>query len=74
MRTDQKGHSARFPEILILQEALGGGPGNGTECTLETTGDCKGASGKTSGRSWFPNAPLRATSSCPTRSMSAAIA
>ncbi len=35
---------------------------------------CKGAFGKTSGRSNFQDAPLRATSSNPTRSMSCAIA
>jgi hypothetical protein len=35
--------------------------------------NCKGASGKTSGRSIFPNAPLRATSSTTMRSMSGAI-
>jgi len=34
---------------------------------------CKGAFGKTSGRSNFQDAPLRATSSDPTRSMSYAI-
>ena len=34
---------------------------------------CKGAFGKTSGRSIFPNAPLRATSSSTRRSMSDAI-
>ncbi len=35
---------------------------------------CKGAFGKTSGRSNFQDAPLRATSSDPVRSMSCAIA
>ena len=38
-----------------------------------TRGECKGASGKTSGRSIFRNAPLRATSSTKRRSRLAAI-
>ena len=55
----------------------GGKPANRAECTFihkrNDKRSCNGAFGKTSGRSIFPNAPLRATSSATRRSMSDAI-
>ena len=70
--------SARFP-CLILRPYSEDSRGRAAEKSggdpmVDARSICKGASGKTSGRSCFPNAPLRATSSALTGSMSHAIA
>src|SRR5271156_1526849 len=74
----QNNQSALRPvSLLILSfqgRTLGGGPETGRSVLGDRRRICKGAFGKTSGRSNFPNAPLRATSSASKRSMSDAIA
>jgi len=69
-------HSAGFPcSPQRTREDVRGGPENPTECQpRRVKTELQGAFGKTSGRSDFPNAPLRATSSATRRSMSDAIA
>ena len=62
-----------FPCLVLIWEDSRGRAGKPSGVHLATNGSLQGAFGKTSGRSIFPNAPLRATSSSPRRSMSGAI-
>jgi hypothetical protein len=63
MRRGKKRHSARSLLILNFQEDSRGRAGKLSGAPLVDKRSCKGAFGKTSGRSIFQNAPLRATSS-----------
>src|SRR5208282_883180 len=66
-REVRRSKTALRPLPGIRGGSRGGKPANRAECTFShkrsDKRSCKGAFGKTSGRSIFPNAPLRATSS-----------